>query len=487
MAAVTDENNIAYPDLPPRPVANNENAQLLHKQSSREQGADKSAKEVPEGTSSLFVTILNMIKLMIGSGMLAIPWAMAHVGLYPGIIAALFCATFDFIAAMFLIYASEVTQIYEYSALLRLIGPVWEYSGAIVLLYVVSGSLVGYLILIGDFVNDALQQMGVQADAIPAQRQVIIIIFTVAVLTPLVLLKNLSALRFSSFVGIAAIAYCLLLLVFTTFVHVGKDEDFTLGSAYDPTSVFELGSWNIGFFVMTNVCTQAYVCHYSVQRVYLDLQQRTVKRMWIANGVSYAAVCIIYLIFGICGYVLYGSKCPSDVLIAFVGGADVVVARLAMTFSVCGTYPLAFVACQATLQDKFFNSERNKVWNYENKPWLRKVIILVTQIVYLILSCIIPTIGPVVSVNGAVSTIGLISLFPIAAVWKVGFGTTEYTEITRQTYQSTDVESGDRKSSYQQAGYGQRSLTTKLGLSFMLLIGVVFGVMGFVVEFQEVG
>ena len=115
----------------------------------------------------------------------------AHVGVWPGIIACIFCATFDFIAAMFLIYASEVTQIFEYSRLLRNIGVIWEYMGAICLLYVVSGSLVGYLILIGDFVNDALEQLGVSKDSIPAQRQVIIIIFTVIILTPLVLLKDL--------------------------------------------------------------------------------------------------------------------------------------------------------------------------------------------------------------------------------------------------------------------------------------------------------
>ena len=68
----------------------------------------------------------------------------AHVGLYPGILAAVFCATFDFIAAMFLIYASEITQIFEYSRLLRNIGIIWEYSGAICLLYVVSGIYIIY-------------------------------------------------------------------------------------------------------------------------------------------------------------------------------------------------------------------------------------------------------------------------------------------------------------------------------------------------------
>ena len=305
-------------------------------------------KKVKEGTSSLFVTILNMIKLMIGSGMLSLPWAFAHVGLFPGIIAAIFCATFDFIAAMFLIYSSEITQIFEYSALLRTLGKVWEYAGAITLLYVVSGSLVGYLILIGDFVNDALIQLGIPSDFIPAQRQIIIILATCFILTPLVLCKNLSSLRYSSFIGIFAIFYCVILLIVTTITHI-SDETFILGTAYSSQSEFEYFNWNINIFIMTNVCTQAYVCHYSVQRVYLDLKDRTIKRMWIANGISYLTVCCIYLIFGICGYTLYGSKCPSDVLIAFVGGTDVVIARLAMTFSVCGTYPLAFVACQATL------------------------------------------------------------------------------------------------------------------------------------------
>ena len=37
---------------------------------------NKDDNEIPNGTSSLFITILNMIKLMIGSGMLSLPWAL---------------------------------------------------------------------------------------------------------------------------------------------------------------------------------------------------------------------------------------------------------------------------------------------------------------------------------------------------------------------------------------------------------------------------
>eukprot|EP01084_Bolivina_argentea_P215880 366607_1 len=476
-------------------VTTDENTTLSDKTSLLKKAT--SSTKIPNGTSNLFVTILNMMKLMIGSGMLSLPWAFAHVGLIPGLIACIFCATFDFIAAMLLIYSSEITQLFEYSAVLRLIGPIWEYAGAICLLYVVSGSLVGYLILIGDFINDAIEQLGVAPNSIPAQRQIIIIAFTVCLLTPLVLLKDLSSLRFSSFIGIAAIAYCVILLVVTTIVHVNQ-ASFMLGSAYDSNSIFEVMDWNICFFIMTNVCTQAYVCHYSVQRVYLDLKDRTVERMWIANGVSYASVCIIYVIFAVCGYILYGSTCPSDVLIAFVGGVDVVIARFAMTFSVCGTYPLAFVACQATLEHQFFSTKKNKIWNYKQKPWLRIVIILLTQCVYLILSCIIPTVGPVVSVNGAVSTIGLIALFPIAGSWKIGFDKEiylrrqevekpiNYDAITLSPNGSNDMMEKN-KFMDDKLMYNTTSNQTKVLLSIMLVIGVVFGIMGFITEFQEVG
>ena len=355
--------------------------------------------------------------------------------------------------------------------------------------------MVGYLILIGDFVDDAFEQLGIPNNSIPAQRQIIIIIATL-ILTPLVLLKDLRLLGPCSFVGIAAITYCVLLLIFTTIAYVSKD-DFVLGTAYESSSIFELVNWNIGFFIMTNVCTQAYVCHYSVQRIYLAMKDRTINKMWIANGTSYLFVMTLYLVFGICGYVLYGTECPSDVLIAFVGGTDVVIARIAMCISVGGTFPLAFVSCQAALEDKFFSLERNPVWNYRNKPRLRTMVIIATQCVYLILACIIPTVGPVVSVNGAVSTIGLIALFPIAAVWNVGFSKKGYKDYKKMKvkYQSIvhddDDEEGDDGddddiTQYKKIGNNQRSTLTKVLLSLMLAIGVVFGVMGFITEFKEV-
>ena len=235
-------------------------------------------------------------------------------------------------------------------------------------------------------------------------------------------------------------------------------------------------------FIYNNI-----VCHYSVQRIYLSMKDRSTKKAWITNGISYLIVAIIYVVFGCCGYILYGSEVKSDVIVSFESKNNksltipIVIARIAMTLSVGGTYPLAMVSCQANIENNFFNKD-NPVWNYKNKKYLREIVILITNILYIILACVIPTIGPVVSINGAVSTIGLIFLFPIASYWKV--------MLTKEP-KRIEVDYGSLnqpKLVTSQNLLSKNNITfQKIILCIMLSIGVVFGVMGLIMQFAQSG
>ena len=161
-----------------------ETDQLL---SDSKQGAD-------EGTSSIPVAILNLVKMFLGAAMLSISWSFNQSSLIPGIILFLCATTYSFTTAMFIIESCEMTGVYEFSALLRRVHPLWEKLGAITLVYVCLSSLLSYIILIGDFITDGIRGIDPQLQ-FNFDRQIYIAFICVVILLPLSLQKEFKSLK----------------------------------------------------------------------------------------------------------------------------------------------------------------------------------------------------------------------------------------------------------------------------------------------------
>ena len=316
--------------------------------------------------------------------------------------------------------SSQATGIYEYSALLRTVGPWVEKGGAIAICYVVFSTCLGFCILIPQFLQPAFSEMfGIER--FPFDQQMYILVSAPLILWPLCLLRDLSSLRFSSIIGIVAIFYCLGLFVYESIHH--HDIGEAPGTASDPEAEFVSMEWSVGIFIVVNVASKANVCHYSLPPIYESLRDRSVKRMWIVMAASYSIVTVIYVVFAFCGYYLFGTDSQGNVLENFGGdsGAAVSVARVGTAFSIFGCFPLIFKAGINALESQFF-SEPDSRWNFEENPRVRVTVITVILAVLTLISLFLDDIGPVSSIEGAVTVLLLICAFPILIYWKVRFG-----------------------------------------------------------------
>ena len=393
---------------------------------------------------------------------------------------------YDFITCMMLVRACEITQEFEYSSLLKYVGKWWEYLGACIVIYVCFSTCLGYSIIVGDFLSDALIDFGVTIDYI---REICIVGSTLFVFLPLTLLKNIESLKYSSIFGVIAIFYCLFLLIVLAVTSALFDDTFTPGQYIsDPTSEYVLWDINIGLLIVSNVCSKAFVAHYTIPNIYEALYPRTIPRMLIVSVVSYIICGIVYIAFGFCGYYLFGSNAESDILSSF-GTTDtmisVTIARIAMTISIFGCYPLVFKAMITTIENKFFNSDTNKKYNFIKYPSLRVFIIISLVFFASILSLFLEDVGPVSSIEGAVTVIGIISLFPVLMTWKLK-GKTKLTldqhklliepepEIPDNNHRFTTNSSSEKISRQP----GNISKIYRIYLLSMLFIGVSLGIFG---------
>ena len=313
----------------------------------------------------------------------------------------------------------QAAGIFEWTALLRTVNPRLEKIGAISLCYVIFNASLGFCILIPQFIQPALSEI-FEIDRFPFDRQIYIILIATFILYPLCLLKDLSSLRFSSIIGIVAIFYCDGLFVYESIEY--RNSGGVPGTAGDPDAEIVINEWSVGIFIVVNVASKALACHSVLPAVYESLRNRSPKRMWIVMIISYFVLTVVYVTFAICGYYLFGTDAQGNVLENFRGqsGVAVSVARLGTAFSIITCFPLPFKAGINALETQFF-SQSNSRWNWKQNPKVRVCVITTILVILTLISCFIDDIGPVSSVEGAVTVLLLICAFPILIYWKTVF------------------------------------------------------------------
>ena len=423
----------------------------LPSSSSSSSSFDESSK------SSTMVSIINLSQQFIGAGLLSIPWGISKGSLYPSIIILILNALYDMTTAIFLVNGCEKLSIFEYSSLFRRIGPKWEFCSAVSILYVAGSTLITFLILIGDFVSNILGSF----ESVPSfqyDRQCFIVVVVIVVILPLSLLRSLRALKYWSILCNLANLYIVGLLLYLTMHRIWSDGMDSLpmnGSKIDYVRI------DFGVLILNNIAAKSFVVHLTVPNMYQELEGRSVSKFVFIFGCSNVVVICLYLLFGVCGYLLFGDVVSSDITNNLEDSVYTLVARIAMTISIIGTYPFVFKALFTTFTRRF--CKETPSGNTRNAI----VVLLVAMTV--IVPLLVDDVGVVASIEGAVSVLGILCVFPIALIWHFGFAS--HSESEREYRASINYLMVPNMSSH-------LTLCQKVVLVIMLTIGIVLGSLG---------
>lgn len=370
---------------------------------------------------------------------------------------------------------------YEYSALLRRVGPWSERMGAAAMVFATFTSNLAYCIIIPQFLQPAFSEMF----GILCGEYMYILVISPLILYPLCLLRDLKSLRFSSILGISAVLYCLALLLYES-VHYHK-LDRGPGTLSDPNAKFEKSHWTLGIFILVNIAAGSANCLFVIPSLYGALRNRSIQRMWIVLTVSHSIILVICVVFGVCGYYLFGSSAEANVLDNFhnEAGIAVAVARLAITLSIFGSFPLCFKAGLNVLEFQFF-SEADSQWNFQENPRIRVVVITAILMMLTFGSLLLTDIGPVTSIQGAVQILLIICAFPIILYWKVRFGGRSGTkdsvagnQISVEMMNYRKMEDVENVTHGMPPDSSSNDNLQKIGLCVLFVIGIGVGLAGF--------
>ena len=178
-----------------------------------------------------------------------------------------------------------------------------------------------------------------------------ILAITAALLLPLSLIKNLSALAFTSILGFTAIMYTVIFIVIRALdgTYALGSGKFVMDGVIRAMPSFEKSSlWNFDFtsLVLASNLGLAYIAHYNGPIFYRSLKNTNSIRFRKMVNISFTILVALYIATMTAGYSTFGDVCQGNILLNYHPD-DILstLGRLATGFSILFGFPL--VACGA--------------------------------------------------------------------------------------------------------------------------------------------
>ena len=265
--------------------------------------------------------MFNMIKAVVGVGVLSLPAGIAAFGDAPSAVipAAILIATIGAIAA------------YNFSLLGRLCAitgatsyrGAWEESVGESTAWIPGMSCVlktffavlAYSMVLGDTFSALFKTVG-----LPVSREVALMGLTVVVLLPLCLLKDLSSLAPFSLAGIAAMGYTVVAMAIRYFDGSYADANSELvqdiAESLRPAIGTKGGSavFSSNAFILICTLSTAYMAHFNAPKFYLELKDNTIARWNTVVATSFSISILFFIGIAAAGFATFGGASNGYIL-----------------------------------------------------------------------------------------------------------------------------------------------------------------------------
>eukprot|EP00578_Thalassiosira_sp_NH16_P016306 CAMPEP_0181127048 /NCGR_PEP_ID=MMETSP1071-20121207/27981_1 /TAXON_ID=35127 /ORGANISM="Thalassiosira sp., Strain NH16" /LENGTH=518 /DNA_ID=CAMNT_0023212743 /DNA_START=172 /DNA_END=1731 /DNA_ORIENTATION=- len=329
--------------------------------------ASATGSSVGTGTASIPNEVFNLVKSIVGAGVLSLPAGMAAFGNAPSAI----------IPAIVLISTIGAFSAYGFS----LIGRVCSYTGgnsyrdawsksvgdssswipAVTCTFKTCMAVLSYSMILADTIRALLMTAGVETT-----RTIALLGVTGTTLLPLCLLKNLSSLAPFSLLGIGGMFYTSVAMAIRYLggayklgkpaVKGSKAAAIPAGKYLaDVAANYQPKFGNLGasaalspnVFILICMLSTAYMAHFNAPKFFIELKDNTIKRYNTVVGTSFGISVLLFALVGSLGFLTFGGA-SSGLILNNYSGKDVLMSlsRIAVAISIVFSYPLVFVGAR---------------------------------------------------------------------------------------------------------------------------------------------
>eukprot|EP00924_Labyrinthula_sp_SR-Ha-C_P004634 snap_masked-scaffold_1-processed-gene-6.18-mRNA-1 protein AED:1.00 eAED:1.00 QI:0/0/0/0/1/1/2/0/513 len=309
--------------------------------------------------------VTTLLVSIVGAGTLSVPFAIEQSGLLVGCFLFVLGGMLAAFTLNLLTICSEISDERSYESIARhCFGHKFGSFVLINLCFNLYGTVVSYMIAAGHTLSMVLATILQTHDLWYVQQQWVIGFLLVFVILPLSLLPSLSALRYSSLLGMGFLLYLTAIVSYFYFQvcslnsAVGlSNTSFTSQCFYDEKFNYDQSLFYSGNFGSTiaalPIVIYAYTCHPSLFPILIELKRPNLRRMGKVINRSVGVGLLVYLIIGTCVYLTFGADLEISkgnfLLNDFRNSFFILIGSAGMGCSICLTIPLLIATFRNTL------------------------------------------------------------------------------------------------------------------------------------------
>jgi len=319
------------------------------------------------GTATIPNEITNLVKNIVGAGVLSLPAGIAAFGNAPsavvpavaliaiiGVLSGYCFALIGRVCAM-----TGATSYRE--AWSNTVSPATSWIPAASCTFKTSVAVLAYSMILSDTSSSLLATAGVAAT-----RNQCLLGVTSLILLPLCLLKNLSSLAPFSLLGSLGMVYTTIAMAIRYFGGAYKaPAGKLLSSVSTPGYLPSFGAKGATSvltpkaFILIGMLSTAFMAHFNAPKFYVELKNNTIERYNKVVGLSFAISIALFSAITALGYLTFGGASAGLILNNYANADSLMsFSRIAVFVSIVFSYPLSFVGVRDGVLDLLNVKER---------------------------------------------------------------------------------------------------------------------------------
>lgn len=374
------------------------------------------ASPPPLGNAGFASSCVNLLKTIIGAGMLSLPFAFSLVGIFPGT-ALLVLATAMTIFGLYLLAKAsyEVCDRTGSFAALSAVSyprltPLFDLAVALKCL----GVSIGYLKIIGDLLPATIK--GFQSSSDESAWYLNRIIWVSAItagIAPVTFMKRMDSLKYTSFLGLMSVVY---LLVLSVVMYI--QTIMTTGSIFGYGAL--ITKLDISSFRAFPIMVFAFCCHQNLFPIQNEARKNAPRPMLLVINICTMSALVIYLLFATGSYATWNVDPAETPINANIinnyptKGVQYILARFLYIFLLTFSYPMMTFPTRASIL-KIFGYYGPEFYQSHRSVLYYSTTVFIVAFTWLI-ACINPPLDFVLGLIGSTAA-PVICFFLPAVFW----------------------------------------------------------------------
>jgi len=257
--------------------------------------------------STISATVINLLKNMVGAGLLNVCIAFQYASVVGGVFIMMFSSFVCTAGFLMIGYCCSKTGAKSFRDLWRMsLGANSEKVVDGVLFFHTFFSCVGYITMIGDFSQKSAQGL-LPGSIFAERREVSIGIITATMIFPLCLTKSLDALKSTSAIGLGITG---LSCAYIFYDVIARAEE------YEVKETLQANMWytNLNMFKTLALFNGSFSAHYNAPSYYAELKDRSFANYTKVTLYAFAIATALFTAFGIAGFARWGDQVLGNVL-----------------------------------------------------------------------------------------------------------------------------------------------------------------------------